>query len=107
MIKQYVAKLHKESMAKVVQSLNSSNLGKKNFNFRLAPEEVNDQLSGFEHNAVTPIGMKVKIPIILDKRITELDFIWLGGGELDVKWGVPVKEFIRAFNPFIGEVSKD
>jgi prolyl-tRNA editing enzyme YbaK/EbsC (Cys-tRNA(Pro) deacylase) len=94
-------------MAKVVQSVNTSGLGKKNFNFRFAPEDVNDRLSGFEHNAVTPIGMKVPIPIILDQAIVDkLEFIWLGGGEVDVKWGVPVKEFIRIFNPIIGPVSK-
>jgi prolyl-tRNA editing enzyme YbaK/EbsC (Cys-tRNA(Pro) deacylase) len=101
-----VAKLHKESMAKVIQSLSNSTLGKKNFNFRLAPEDVSDQLSGFEHNAVTPIGMKIQIPIILDKPIADLEFIWLGGGEVDVKWGIPIPEFIRIFNPIIAEVSK-
>ncbi len=93
-------------MAKVVQNLSNSSIGKKNFNFRLAPEEISDELSGFEHNAVTPIGMKASVPIIMDKNIADLDFIWLGGGEVDVKWGVPVKEFIRIFNPIIGEVSK-
>jgi prolyl-tRNA editing enzyme YbaK/EbsC (Cys-tRNA(Pro) deacylase) len=93
-------------MAKAIQMLSKSSLGKKNFNFRLAPEDVSNELSGFEHNAVTPIGMKTCVPIILDKPIADLKFIWLGGGEVDVKWGIPTEEFIRVFDPIIAEVSK-
>jgi hypothetical protein len=37
-------------------------------------------------NAVTPIGMKTDIPIILCESITKLqpNYFWLGGGEVDV-----------------------
>jgi hypothetical protein len=30
---------------------------------RLAPEEESNKLTGFEHNAVTPIGMREDIPV--------------------------------------------
>ncbi len=30
---------------------------------RLAPEEESNRLTGFEHNAVTPIGMRTDIPV--------------------------------------------
>lgn len=30
---------------------------------RLAPEATSDELTGFQHNAVTPIGMKTAIPV--------------------------------------------
>jgi hypothetical protein len=30
---------------------------------RLAPEEESNRLTGFEHNAVTPIGMHTDIPV--------------------------------------------
>lgn len=34
------------------------------FSFRLAPEDVSDALTGFEHNAVTPFGLKTAgIPV--------------------------------------------
>lgn len=32
---------------------------------RLAPEATSDELTGFAHNAVTPIGMKTVIPVNL------------------------------------------
>lgn len=32
---------------------------------RLAPEEESNKLTGFEHNAVTPIGMRTDIPVSL------------------------------------------
>lgn len=33
------------------------------YTVRLAPEETSIQLTGFEHNAVTCIGMKTEIPV--------------------------------------------
>lgn len=43
-------------------------LQRRFFNMRLAPEEVSDQLSGFTHNAVTPIGIKTRLPIIMSHK---------------------------------------
>lgn len=41
----------------------------KNFNMRLAPEEVSTSLTGFEHNAVTPIcSAAPEMPIVLSHR---------------------------------------
>ena len=40
-------------------------LSKKKFNFQLADEEVSFELSGFSHNAVTPIGMRCPVPVWL------------------------------------------
>ena len=43
-------------------------------------------MTGFEHNGVTVIGSNApEIPIILDQRILDLGFIWLGGGEVRTK----------------------
>jgi hypothetical protein len=57
----------------------SRQIGKQYFNMRLAPGDVSDTLSGFVHNAVTPIGMATPLPIILSHRIPALqpDFFFL------------------------------
>ncbi|XP_070676608.1 uncharacterized protein [Malus domestica] len=57
---------------------------------RLAPEDKSIELTGFEHNAVTCVGMKTDIPVILDEAIEKLnpDFFWLGGGELLINCNV-------------------
>lgn len=54
-------------------------VGKQYYNFRLAPEEVSDSLSGYTHNAVTPVGMITPLPIIMSHKIAALqpDFFWL------------------------------
>ena len=46
------------------------------FNMRLAPEDVSDSLSGFQHNAVSPVGMKTPLPIIISHR-----YSLRGGGQ--------------------------
>ncbi|XP_021912433.1 LOW QUALITY PROTEIN: uncharacterized protein LOC110826140 [Carica papaya] len=70
---------------------------------RLAPEDTSIKLTGYEHNAVTCIGMNTDIPVILDEAIVELnpDFFWLGGGEVDLKLGIKTSEFINFVKPFI------
>lgn len=62
-------------------------VGRQFFNPRLVPEEVSDQLSGFAHNAVSPVGLATPIPIIMSDRVAALQprVFWLGGGEPDLK----------------------
>jgi prolyl-tRNA editing enzyme YbaK/EbsC (Cys-tRNA(Pro) deacylase) len=66
-------------------------------------------LSGYEHNAVTPIGFAcAAVPIIIDQRIVNsLEWIWLGGGEVDVKWAISVSDLLNHFNAFVGLVTSD
>jgi prolyl-tRNA editing enzyme YbaK/EbsC (Cys-tRNA(Pro) deacylase) len=111
---QYQRRLHNEKLIKLVRGLKNNAVSAKLFNFRLCPEERSGALSGFGHNAVTPVGMRVKLPLILSHRVLELDatrfdggVFWLGGGEVDVKWQVPVRDFARVFQPIVGDVTYD
>jgi prolyl-tRNA editing enzyme YbaK/EbsC (Cys-tRNA(Pro) deacylase) len=75
-----------------------ASLPKSRFNMRMAAEEVSQKLTGFGHNAVTPICSKTQIPMIMSHRIAELsDIFFLGAGEVDLKVGVSPKEFIEAY----------
>lgn len=59
-IVQYVAKLHKEKLIKVVQGMESAKglpaLGKKQYNMRLLEGTACQEMMGCGHNAVTPLG---------------------------------------------------
>lgn len=68
---------------------------------RLVSSEVNDQLTGFKHNAVTPVGCKTALPMFLSHEIASLPYFWLGGGEVDVKLQSRTAEFIKVFKPVI------
>ncbi|XP_004298646.1 PREDICTED: uncharacterized protein LOC101310605 [Fragaria vesca subsp. vesca] len=100
---QYAARFNAEAVKNFLYTLNQGKIAKKKFNLRLAPEETSIQLTGFEHNAVTCIGMKTEIPVILDEAIQKLnpDFFWLGGGEVDLKLGIKTSQFINVVKPFI------
>ncbi|KAF3795244.1 hypothetical protein EJ110_NYTH05120 [Nymphaea thermarum] len=100
---QYTARFNAESVKNFLYSLNNGKIPKKKINMRLAPEEESAKLTGYEHNAVTPLGMKTDIPVILDEAITKLnpDFFWLGGGEVDLKLGIRTSQFIQFIKPFI------
>ena len=62
---QYISKLDTEKLRGLVRDLMppEKQLSKKKFNFQLADEEVSFELSGFSHNAVTPIGMRHPVPV--------------------------------------------
>lgn len=102
-IVQYMARLNAENIKNFLHALNENQIPKKRFNMRLAPEEESCMLTGFVHNAVTCIGMKTDIPVIIDEAITKLDedFFWLGGGEVDLKLGMRTSQFLNAFSPFV------
>ena len=81
----------------------------KKFDFRQASEEDNARLSGFTHNAVTPFGMLENVPVILAKAISDNEnmtqFIWMGGGHVQLKVGMSVKEFVDAKQALVLDVT--
>eukprot|EP00897_Mesotaenium_endlicherianum_P010907 jgi/Mesen1/9845/ME000070S09132 len=104
-IVQYAARLNAEKVRNFVHALNGGAIPKKRFNLRLAPEDVSDALTGFTHNAVTPVGMLTPIPVILSDAIVKLQppFFWLGGGEVDLKLGIRTREFLDIVRPFVAD----
>mmetsp|Transcript_14496 Transcript_14496/g.20339 ORF Transcript_14496/g.20339 Transcript_14496/m.20339 type:complete len:289 (-) Transcript_14496:292-1158(-) len=103
---QYTAKMNKEKLQKIVRFLRpeKERMSKKSVNMRVASPEDGVMLSGFGHNAVTPLGMAVKVPMIVSHRVLELPYIWLGGGEVDVKLRMSISDLCRVFNPIIGDL---
>ncbi|KAK9808874.1 hypothetical protein WJX72_005561 [[Myrmecia] bisecta] len=102
-IVQYATRMNTDKVKNFVHKLSKGKLGKQYFNFRLAPEEISAQLTGYTHNAVTPLGLATEIPILMSHQIAELqpDFFWLGAGEVDLKVGFSAKDFVAAYQPMI------
>lgn len=92
-----------------LREVTNKTIPKKNYHFNLAKSSDNDRLTGYLHNGVSPLGMTEKVPIVLSKRILDLSpgFIWLGGGEKDVKLGLDVHEFIEKCSPFIADITHE
>jgi len=100
---QYTARLNADKLKSHIHRLNQGKLGKQFFNMRLCPEDVSDQLSGYEHNAVSPIGIKTPLPVIMSHQIAKLqpDFFFLGAGEVDLKVGFSAAEFVEKYKPMV------
>lgn len=64
-------------------------------------------MSGFKHNAVTPFGMNSFIPVIICENCTKMNpsFIYLGGGKVDIKLAMPIRDFIKSTNAIVGLIS--
>ncbi|CAM9393974.1 unnamed protein product [Ectocarpus fasciculatus] len=82
-------------------------LSKKKINFQLAEEEISLKLSGYIHNAVTPLGMLAEMPVIICESCTHLNppFVWLGGGAVDVKLGITVADLAAATGAIVTNIS--
>lgn len=108
-IVQYEARFDSDMLRDLIHSLRPvpERLAKRKLNFRLAKEEANARLSGFTHNAVSPFGLAAPLPVVLCRSITELKtpYVYLGGGEVDVKLGIPVPDLVRALDPIVGLIS--
>jgi prolyl-tRNA editing enzyme YbaK/EbsC (Cys-tRNA(Pro) deacylase) len=59
--------------------------------------------------AVTPIGIKTPLPVILSHQIAKLqpDFFFLGAGEVDLKVGLRAAEFIKVYQPMVVDCTYD
>ena len=87
---------------------NSTKLSKKKFHFALAPENISNKLTGYYHNAITPFGMLTNIPVVICSRLLAINpaYIYVGGGEVDIKLGISIEELMNVFQPIIGRVSQ-
>ncbi|RIA97687.1 hypothetical protein C1645_732236 [Glomus cerebriforme] len=106
-ITQYVGSINAQKLMNFVRALKNKQISKKNYNFRVAESEKSVRLTGFENNGVSPIGMKLQIPIILSSTIKNLQppVFYLGAGHIDWKLSLPVHDFISATNCFIADLS--
>ena len=107
---QYVDKIGQGRLMEVASRV----LGRRVADISMAKEEDAMKLSGSEHNAMTPVLMrptkefeKYQVPVILSERIAALNppFFWLGGGEVDVKFGIDTRKFVEVFHPVIANIS--
>ena len=75
---------------------------------RMVEGATSAALSGFEHNAVSPLGLRTPLPILLSAPIARLPAgeLWLGGGEPDLKLRVESQEFVRVINGLQGFSAK-
>lgn len=82
-------------------------LAKKKFNFQLTANETSDKLSGFKHNAISPFGLNVIMPIVMCSRILDLKpaVIYLGGGKRDVKVSIPISNLLASVPVIVGEIT--
>ena len=93
-------KLDKHKLTDTVRRLEGEHaVAKKQYSLRMVSGELSAALSGFEHNAVTPLGMATRMPLLLSDRLQHLadGTLWLGGGEPDLKLRVNVEQLMATF----------
>ncbi|KAF6001489.1 hypothetical protein F1559_001985 [Cyanidiococcus yangmingshanensis] len=104
----YPARLHAD---KVTQAVRSSPelctcfpVSRSQIRYQVAAAETCEQLTGYGYNAVTPLGMRTPMPILVASALVTWlqrcgdDFFWLGGGATDLKLNVSLSEFIDTFS---------
>jgi prolyl-tRNA editing enzyme YbaK/EbsC (Cys-tRNA(Pro) deacylase) len=79
-IVQYLARLDMERITKYVKAAAGAS---GDVSIKMADD--GEAVSGFSFNSVSPLGLATAMPLIVAKPICKLPYIWLGGGEPDLK----------------------
>ncbi|KAK4538690.1 hypothetical protein CDCA_CDCA19G4715 [Cyanidium caldarium] len=103
----YAHRLHAEKVAAVVratpQLTNGQHVPRKDVKYQLAPAEACEQLTGYTYNAVTPLGMRIAMPILVSDALLRavqssgVSTFWMGGGQVDLKLRACLWECIEVF----------
>ena len=105
----FTAKFDAELLRDLIHSLRppEKRLPRKKFHFQLADEHESNKLSGFNHNSVSPFGLLTSIPIVICTNCTTIkpSYLYMGGGEVDIKLGISVSDFLRSTKAIVGVVS--
>jgi len=109
-IVQYSHRIDDEKLPVAIRLLlpEERRLSKGKFVFRHATKEEADTLSGFQYNAIAPLGMtEARVPILVSEAVTRLEptRMYLGAGEVDLKLQVNVKQFIEKASAVIAAIS--
>ena len=107
---QYTQKFDAEQLMKFFRQKNPTE-GKRSFNFRVAPLEVSQELTGCTKNAMVPFCFPAStlnpegaaIQVVLDEKVTKLkpEYLWIGGGDVDCKLRISLADFEAATRPFV------
>ncbi|KND01173.1 uncharacterized protein SPPG_04264 [Spizellomyces punctatus DAOM BR117] len=103
---QYVDKMNAQKLMNFVRDLGNKEIPRKHYNMRVASEEKNMALTGYETGGVTPFGMKANVPIIITKNMTMLEppILYLGAGHRDWKIALPIDDFITATKCYVADL---
>ena len=103
-IVQYVSEFNAEKIARLLRSYINEKydikLTKRQIHFRVAKKEVAYEMTGFSFNSIGPYLMKSEdLLIIFPSKLYEIypQYFYLGGGELELKVGVCIDDFMRLF----------
>lgn len=107
-IVQYTSRLQTAQLEKFVRSL-VPGASRNNYHLRSAKPEDVARLTGAEFNGVCPIGNTVDIPIVLSERLLNVPTGWMfvGGGEPELKLSFPVADFIKQTGCFVADIAED
>ena len=109
---QYTAKVNNMSLNKLIKGLRPPDMQLSNnqINLQLADGKISRRLTGFDSGAVCPFGLLTDIPIIMCSNVMQslnVPLIWMGGGDVKLKLGVNMKDFIMAHDPIIGNITEE
>jgi prolyl-tRNA editing enzyme YbaK/EbsC (Cys-tRNA(Pro) deacylase) len=132
-VTQYCRRFHADKLKSALHKLFAERgkpMAKQYFNLRVSGK--GGELTGFEHNAVTPVGSAARLSVVLSHHLMALPehggllgtaaspggeddggaagagaYFWMGGGEVDLKLRVSAAEFARAYGATVLDCTYD
>lgn len=107
-ILQYEATLDTKKLVNALRALRPvpDRLDDSHFDIRIASEEDNAKITGYDNNAVVPFGLLSPVTIVLSSPIIPLRYFWMGGGHIHLKLRMTVEDFCEALKPVVADISQ-
>jgi Cys-tRNA(Pro)/Cys-tRNA(Cys) deacylase len=74
---------------------------------RLAPDAAAQAATGYPTGGIPPVGHKRKIPVYIDRRVRENDYVWCGGGARSKLVRLKSSDIVRLTGARIYDLSTD
>eukprot|EP01138_Halocafeteria_seosinensis_P007326 gb/GECG01007490.1/.p1 GENE.gb/GECG01007490.1/~~gb/GECG01007490.1/.p1 ORF type:complete len:248 (+),score=29.91 gb/GECG01007490.1/:1-744(+) len=105
---QYCTKLETERLSKQLRALALETYDQEQappYKLKMADQQDSYRLTGYGFNAVTPFGTTYGLPLIVSRNIEAMRarnmfrFVWLGGGDVDLKLRMFMNQLLNKYQP--------
>jgi len=72
---------------------------------KIASDETAEKVTGYPTGGIPPVGHKKRLPVYLDQRVLNNDYVWCGGGARTKLVKLRVQDITKLVAPQICDIS--
>ena len=74
---------------------------------KVASDEMAQRLTGFPTGGIPPVGHRKRLPVYVDRELSNLEYIWCGGGTRTRLIRLKAEDILRLSDAVVCDISTD